>query len=462
MKVLITGATGFVGTRLVRKLAQANHEVLVLTRNVEKANTHFGVPVKAFAWNPTKELAPKEAVESADVIINLMGENISAGRWTTKQKEKIYNSRIVGTENLVKAINNRTEELDAFISTSAVGIYEKNKSEIIDESSKLADDFLAVVCRDWEAKANECTKAKRIFIPRVGVVFGEESGALAKLLPIFKLGGGGPIGLGKAMMSWIHVDDLVNIYAEGITNQKYTGVVNAVSPQPATNKDFTKALGQAVGMPAFFPVPPFMLQIIFGEMSSIILDSQHIVPKQLNEYEHKFEFSSIEEALNEICNKKKVDGINLIGTECFESYQFIPKKREEVFSFFSNPANLKKITPSELSFTMQKMSSAEIQKGTEIDYKFSKYGLPMKWKSLITQWDPQSQFADVQLKGPYSVWHHTHSFYEIESGTIIHDKVLFKLPLGPLGFLIAELLVKADIRKIFNFRSTVLDKVFQS
>lgn len=109
---------------------------------------------------------------------------------------------------------------------------------------------------------------------------------------------------------------------------------------------------------------------------------------------------------------------------------------------------------------MKKMSTSEIQQGTEIDYKFSKYGLPMKWKSLITQWDPQSQFADVQLKGPYSVWHHTHAFYEVPSGTIIHDKVLFKLPLGPLGFLISVIFVKADIRNIFNFRSTVLAKKF--
>lgn len=462
MKLLITGATGFVGARLVRKLVKDGHEVSVLSRNRSNAIEKLGVPVDVYEWNPLSGPAPQKAVDHAEVIINLMGENISAKRWSDKQKEKIYNSRVIGTENLVKSINQRSENLKAFISTSAVGIYPKNTSSELTEDSSIADDFLATVCKDWESSASKCEKTERLFIPRVGVVFGEEDGALAKLLPIFKIGGGGPIGSGKGIMSWIHVDDLVDIYYQASFDSKYKGVANAVSPNPVSNKDFTKCLGTAVGMPAFFPVPPFMLQLIFGEMASIILDSQTVIPEFLNGIGHEFKNPGIQEALNEITNKKKNEHLPGTCLESFETFQFVPRDKKEVFNFFSNPGNLKEITPKELNFTMTHMSTEEIQTGTEIDYKLSKYGLPLRWKSLITLWDPQSQFADVQLNGPYSVWHHTHAFYEVPKGTIIHDKVLLKMPMGPLGFLVYLIFVKSDIKSIFNYRTKVLREKFQS
>tara|TARA_B100000925_G_scaffold290088_1_gene274467 strand:- start:7058 stop:8011 length:954 start_codon:yes stop_codon:yes gene_type:complete len=312
MNVLITGGTGFVGKYLQKELLKNGHEVVVVTRNTKKYQMRRDV--KFVAWNPLMEPTPQEAFTTIsgnpiDVVINLLGENISAARWSDDQKDKIYNSRILGTRNLVRGIEQHLKnDLDLFISTSAVGIYEANLPDELEESSIHGKGFLSRVCEDWETEANKLTKAKRTLITRVGVVFGSTGGALEKLLPVFKLGGGGPIGNGKQIMSWIHVKDLVNIYIQAIGNENYKGIVNAVSPEVTTNKEFTKALAQAVGRPALFPVPPQMLKLIFGEMSSIILDSQNIKAKALSDLGHEFLYSNVFDALSEIGQ-----GVNFIG-----------------------------------------------------------------------------------------------------------------------------------------------------
>lgn len=315
MKILITGATGFVGGYLIKELVKNDHSVKVLTRNAKKYAESTEKNVQYFSWNPETEIAPKEAFIAADgskdvdVVINLMGENISNRRWSTAQKKKIFNSRVLGTNNLVEAINTYlSSPLDLFISTSAIGIYEANTPEILNEDGISGKGFLANVCQEWEASALNIKQSKRTLITRVGVVFGNNGGALQKLLPIFKLGGGGPIGNGKQTMSWIHVKDLVNIYIKAIEDERYKGIVNAVSPKPVSNSEFTKAFGRAVGRPAFFPVPPFMLRIIFGEMASIILDSQIVHPKALNDLGHQFLFTDVSDAMNEIC-----ENVNLLG-----------------------------------------------------------------------------------------------------------------------------------------------------
>jgi uncharacterized protein (TIGR01777 family) len=315
MRVLITGATGFVGKYLIKELLAQDHEVRVLTRNADKHQGTFGPKVAYFSWNPQQDLPPKEAFvtdtgeNAVDVVINLMGENISNKRWSVDQKKKIFNSRILGTNNLVTAINTYLNKpLDTFISTSAIGLYEANTPDVLNEDGIMGKGFLPNVCQEWEEAANKATNVKRRLITRVGVVFGNDGGALQKLLPIFKLGGGGPIGNGKQIMSWIHVMDLVNIYIQALNNEKYTGVVNAVSPNPVSNADFTKSFAKAVRRPAFFPVPPIMLRLIFGEMASIILDGQTVKPSALNSIGHQFLYADIQNAMNEICGN-----VNLLG-----------------------------------------------------------------------------------------------------------------------------------------------------
>ena len=333
MNILITGGTGFVGGHLVKALIKQNHQVTILTRDASKYNQNKSLPVNYISWNPEKDLAPKNAFVNGqgekivDVVINLMGENISNRRWSTAQKKKIFNSRILGTKNLVSAIEKYLpSNLDLFISTSAIGLYEANTDIELNEDGIMGKGFLPNVCQEWESATNTLSKTNRKLIARVGVVFGNNGGALQKLLPIFKLGGGGPIGNGKQVMSWIHVADLVNIFIKAISNENYKGVVNAVSPNAISNTEFTKAFARAVHRPAFFPVPPFMLRLIFGEMASIILDSQIVRPKALTSLGHQFLYPGIQEAMDEVCQN-----VNLIGLpksyNTLETAQFFEKKK---------------------------------------------------------------------------------------------------------------------------------------
>lgn len=299
MKVVVTGATGFVGKVIVRRLLEAGDEVIVLTRNVAKAAITLGSSCKYFQWENTNELAPKEAFEGADGVINLMGESISE-RWTEERKKAMHDSRIIGTRNLVAAISAVTAKPKVLVSTSAIGIYGDRGSEEINESSKLADDFLATLCREWEAEANKATESGlRVVDIRVGIVLGKGGGALAKMLPIFKLGGGGPLGTGQQYMSWIHIEDLASMYIEALQNDSIKGAVNGTAPYPARNFDFTKALGKTLHRPTFLPAPAFALKFVFGDMSQILLGGQKVLPTKFSEAKFKYRYPTLEIALKD-------------------------------------------------------------------------------------------------------------------------------------------------------------------
>ena len=221
MKILITGATGFVGKTLTQKLLEKGHEINVLTRDVSKATQCFeGKKINAFEWKNTLELPPKEAFVGINGVINLMGENIAAKRWSETQKAKLIQSRVDATKNLVAQIDSTvTTELDFFISSSAIGIYPTNLPTTLNEDSARGDGFRAQLCNDWENASSSLKKSKRRVIVRTGVVLESFDGALKKMLPPFKLGAGGPIGNGQQMMSWIHLNDLVKIFIRAIEDQ---------------------------------------------------------------------------------------------------------------------------------------------------------------------------------------------------------------------------------------------------
>jgi uncharacterized protein (TIGR01777 family) len=299
MKVVVTGATGFVGQVLVRQLLDGGHEVVVLTRNIAKAALSLGSKCKYFQWADMDTLPPIEAFEGVDGVINLMGETISK-RWDEHQKKKIVSSRINGTRRLIEAIEKTTKKPKVFVSTSAVGIYGSRASEELNEASNLADDFLAKVCKDWENEANKVrNQGVRVAIIRVGVVLGRGGGALEKMLPIFKLGGGGPVGSGKQYMSWIHIEDLAAMYIEALNNENIKGVLNGTAPYPATNAEFSKMLGKVLRRPAFFPAPAFAMKIAFGEMSQILLEGQRVLPVKFKEHNFRYRYPTLEMALKE-------------------------------------------------------------------------------------------------------------------------------------------------------------------
>lgn len=299
MKILITGATGFVGTSLVKKLLHDGHQLNILTRNIQTVSADLkDKRISIFEWPNHSTLPPVESISGINGVINLMGENIAAKRWSEEQKRKLHTSRVESTLNLTKLINQHLSSLDFFISSSAIGIYPVNQAQTLTEKSPTANHFLANLCKDWESAALSLTKAQRIVIIRTGVVLAAHGGAMAKMLPPFKLGLGGPIGDGSHFMSWIHLDDLVNLYAQSVTDANYRGVYNGCAPAPVDNFDFTKALGSALHRPTLFPVPAIALKIAFGEMSSVILDSQKVISERLNERNFSFQYNSIEATMS--------------------------------------------------------------------------------------------------------------------------------------------------------------------
>ena len=300
MKVLVTGATGFIGKRVVNQLLKGGHNVVILTRNVAKGAIRLGSQCEYYQWLDTSTLPPAEAFKGVDGVINLMGEGIAEKRWDEAQKKKIYDSRIIGTRNLVEGMKNSTIKPSVLISASAVGIYGDRGDEDIKEDSELADDFLAKVCKDWEVEAFKATElGVRVAVIRTGVVLGRGGGALKKMLPIFKLGAGGPVGSGNQFMSWIHVDDLAAMYIEGLKNQDISGVFNGTAPYPAKNRDFTKALGKALHRATFIPAPKFALKLVFGEMSQVLLEGQKALPTKFKEKDFLYKYPSLEMALKE-------------------------------------------------------------------------------------------------------------------------------------------------------------------
>ncbi len=301
MKVLVTGATGFVGKVLVRQLVSANHEVVILTRNIANAALNLGSKnCKYFLWSDTNIAPPAEAFHGIEGVINLLGESIADKKWDDVQKKRIHDSRVNGTARLVEVISGLSSKPKVFVSTSAVGIYGNRSSEEITENSKTGNDFLAQVCKDWEAEAMKVNAfVPRVAIIRVGVVLGKGGGALKKMLPIFKLGGGGPLGGGHQYMSWIHVEDLAAMYIEALKNEHVQGVYNGTAPYPATNKEFTKALGKTLRRPAIAPAPAFVMKIVFGEMSDMLLGGQMVLPTKFKDQKFRYRYPTLEMALKE-------------------------------------------------------------------------------------------------------------------------------------------------------------------
>ena len=300
MKILLTGGTGFIGKAVAKNLSSRGHELVVLTRDPESAQKKIGVVCKVYRWDALKGPAPQEAFSGVDVVINFAGEPIATGRWTPATKTKIYNSRILGTRNLVESINQLVKPVK-LISTSAVGFYGNRGEETLTEESSIGEGFLAEVCGAWEAEASKA-KTTGTVIFRLGVVLGN-GGALDKMLPIFRKGLGGPLGNGNQWMSWIHIHDLVQAITQAAEDPAMNATYNAVSPNPVTNEIFTYLLGQALHKPTLFRVPKFVLKLALGEMAEeTLLASAQAVPENLLERGFQFEFPELDGALKDIFN----------------------------------------------------------------------------------------------------------------------------------------------------------------
>ncbi len=293
MRALVTGATGFIGRHLVAKLTQP----VVLSRNVEKAKKRLG-EVEVYAWEPVSGPPPAEAFKDVDAVFHLAGEPVAEGRWNPEKKKRIHDSRVLGTRNLVSAIEALQERPKFLISASAIGFYGSRGDEVLEETSSPGNDFLAGVCKEWEAEAGRARSfSVRVVNVRNGIVLHKDGGALGQMLLPFKLGLGGRLGSGRQWMSWIHLDDLLGIMLHAAEHGEVDGPVNGVSPGPVINIDFTKALATAVHRPAIFPMPEFMIKLAFGGVAEVMLGSQRVLPKAAEKSGFRFRYPEVVEAL---------------------------------------------------------------------------------------------------------------------------------------------------------------------
>lgn len=289
------------GSRLVARLRERHDQPVVLSRNRAQAQARLGPDVEIVEGDPTTSGGWAMAVGSCRAVVNLAGENIFARRWNDEFKAKIRDSRVQATKNVVAAIARAENEPGVLVNASAIGYYGPHGDEDLTEDSPPGNDFLAEACAEWEdaARAVEATGV-RLVIVRIGVVLSTEDGALAKMLTPFKLGVGGPVGNGRQWMAWVHLDDVVGIILHAIDHTDVASIINATAPEPVTNRDFSKSLGRALGRPAIFPVPIFMLRLRFGQVAEVIASGQRVLPKRARELGYQFQHSTIDGALADL------------------------------------------------------------------------------------------------------------------------------------------------------------------
>ena len=298
MNVTITGATGVIGSALVRELKDRGDEVTALSRNASRAREKLGS--EALEWaDPKGTPPPAESLRGRDGVVHLLGEPI-AQRWNDEVKREILDSRVLSTRNLVDALRDLPEadRPGVLVSQSATGWYGPRGDERVDESAPAGDDFQASVVEEWEAEASKAEElGLRVVRTRTGPYLSESAGALAKMLPFFKLGIGGPVAGGKQYLPWVHLDDVVGAIAFALDTDSLRGPVNVTAPDPPTNAEFSKVLGRVLKRPAFLPVPGFAVHTLYGQMAEIVTRGARAVPARLTEAGYPFRWPDLEPAL---------------------------------------------------------------------------------------------------------------------------------------------------------------------
>ncbi|WP_320673544.1 TIGR01777 family oxidoreductase [Prochlorococcus sp. MIT 1341] len=304
MRLLLLGCTGFIGRELVPRLLEDGHTGILVSRKeapgfASKENSDKLVnlridPSKPINWEKDSLL---RGLEESDGVINLVGEPIAEKRWTPSHCRELFGSRIETTRSLVEAMAKVKSIPKVLVNASAVGYYGTSLESKFTESSPPGDDFLGRLCVGWEDAASLKPRRTRLVIPRLGIVLGADGGALAKMLPVFRAGFGGPIGTGLQWMSWIHRTDLCELISQALVKRSWKGVINAVAPETVSMSTFASTLGQSLGRPAILPVPSPILKLLLGDGAKVVLEGQNVVSERLEKLGFRFEFPSLKEAI---------------------------------------------------------------------------------------------------------------------------------------------------------------------
>jgi uncharacterized protein (TIGR01777 family) len=305
MSIFVTGATGLVGRRLVRRLQERGDQAVILTRRAGHARELFGNNTAVVEGDPMRPGPWMDAIADCDAVIHLAGENVFARRWSADFKKLLHDSRTLSTQHVVEALRRRPLRADGqskvLVNASAIGYYGPHGDEELTEDSAPGSDFLAQLCIEWEQAARAAESAGvRVAIVRVGVVLDSEGGALAKMLTPFRLFAGGPVGTGRQWMSWIHYADLVNLFLFAADNAQARGALNGTALNPVTNREFSKTLGRVLHRPSFVWTPRLALRVALGEVADILATGQRVLPKRALELGYSFQYPVLDAALARI------------------------------------------------------------------------------------------------------------------------------------------------------------------
>lgn len=298
MRVAVTGGTGTIGRALVGELLARGDDVTVLTREAERARDAFGDAVEAVTWrDPKAETAAAEGLAGRHAVVHLLGEPI-AQRWTDEAKREIRDSRVLGTENLVRGLAAAEPRPRVLVSQSGEGIYPRGRDPVDETAEPARGEFPADVVIAWEGEAMKAADlGLRVVTTRTGMVLSRQGGALATMLPFFRAGVGGPVAGGRQYLPWVHLDDVVGALVLCLDREEARGPVNVTAPNPATNRELSRALGRVLGRPALLPVPAFALELLYGEMAKLVTTGANVVPRRLEELGYRFRYPDLEPAL---------------------------------------------------------------------------------------------------------------------------------------------------------------------
>jgi uncharacterized protein (TIGR01777 family) len=306
MKVFITGGSGLIGTALTDALLRRGDVPIVLSRDAQRATERLGPDVLVVEGDPAEYGEWVGRLDGCDGVVNLAGEPVFGKRWNDRQKERLRTSRVAATDNVVRAIGSAAARPGVLVNASAIGYYGNVPEGELTEGARVGDDFLARTCDEWEQAAQTARQhGTRVAVVRIGVVLARDGGALRQMITPFKFGLGGPVGFGRQWVSWIHLQDLVGVFLAALDRPQLEGVINATAPQPVRNKEFSKCLARALRRPCLFPVPPFMLRLMFGEVARVVTGGQKVLPERLRREGFAFQFADCQAAMNDLFQRPR-------------------------------------------------------------------------------------------------------------------------------------------------------------
>ncbi len=432
---------------MISQLLIDGDSVVVLTRDVQNAKGILPLDVDVFHWDSSEGIPPAESLHESDAVVHLAGESIQ-GRWTKKKKNRILQSRVVSTYNLVSALKTMETPPLKVVSASAVGYYGDRGDEKLTESSEGGKGFLADVVDSLERSLEPLINAGiRSTSLRFGLILSDRGGALKQLLLPWQLGLGLKFGSGSQWWPWIHIDDAVGMIKHSLKTDSPRVAINSVAPEEVTQAEFANALAKVLSRPRVFQIPGFLLRSVMGEMSCELTSSRRAISGNSG---YEYRFSTLNQALRDLINRRQA---TQSGLRRFQTEMWVDMPIDKVFEFFADPSNLEELTPDWLNFNIVSPQPLGIGLGATIDYRLRVHRVPIAWQSEIIKWHPPSLFVDVQNKGPYRHWEHIHEFRASGERTLVRDTVNYKVP-GGSG--IDKLLVRRDIERIFAYRQLKL------